>query len=107
MIGYARAEPYRCGCTQPNIGLREGDPNGEVRTRTVGAEGVCNLIGRTTISTNQTLQSIQGLSHQSKSTQGVPMTPAGYVAEDCLINGWGALWSCGGLMTQDREMLGL
>jgi hypothetical protein len=30
------------------------DLNEEVRARTVGAEGVCNIIGRTTISTNQT-----------------------------------------------------
>jgi hypothetical protein len=30
------------------------DPNGEVRARTEGVEGVCNPIGRTTISTNQT-----------------------------------------------------
>jgi hypothetical protein len=29
-----------------------GDPNGRVRQRTEGAEGVCNTIGRTTISTN-------------------------------------------------------
>jgi hypothetical protein len=30
------------------------DPNRGVRSRTEGAEGVCNPIGRTTISTNQT-----------------------------------------------------
>jgi hypothetical protein len=30
------------------------NPNGEVRGRTEGAEGVCNPIGRTTISTTQT-----------------------------------------------------
>jgi hypothetical protein len=30
------------------------DSNGGVSARTVGAEGVCNLIGRTKISTNQT-----------------------------------------------------
>jgi hypothetical protein len=29
-----------------------GDPNGGVRERTDEAEGVCNPIGRTTISTN-------------------------------------------------------
>jgi hypothetical protein len=29
------------------------DPNGELRAKTEGAEGVCNPIGRTTISTNQ------------------------------------------------------
>jgi len=30
-----------------------GDPNGEIRARTEGAEEICNSIGRTTISTNQ------------------------------------------------------
>jgi hypothetical protein len=29
-------------------------PNGGVRERTLGAEGICNPIGSTTISTNQT-----------------------------------------------------
>jgi hypothetical protein len=33
------------------------DPNGGVKGRTEGAEGVCIPIGRTTISTNQTFQS--------------------------------------------------
>jgi hypothetical protein len=61
-----------------------GDPNGEVRARTVGAEGVCSLKGRT-ISTNQTSQSYQEINNQPKSTQGIPMAPAGYVAEDYLI----------------------
>jgi len=48
------------------------DPNGEVRRRTEGAEGVYNPIRRTTISTNQILypQSSQGLNHHSKSTHG-------------------------------------
>jgi hypothetical protein len=45
-------------------------PNGGVRERTEGAEGVCNPIGRTTISTNQILQNSQGLNHQPKSTHG-------------------------------------
>jgi hypothetical protein len=45
-------------------------PNGGVRERTEGAEGVCNPIGRTAISINQTLQSSQGLNHQPKSTHG-------------------------------------
>jgi hypothetical protein len=52
------------------------DPNGEVRARTVIAEEVCNLIGRTTISTNQSLQNSQRLKHQPKSTQRLPMAPA-------------------------------
>ena len=63
-----------------------GESEGEVRARTVGVEGVCNLIGRTTISTNQTpSQSSQRLNHQAKYAQGIPMAPAGYVAEDSLI----------------------
>jgi hypothetical protein len=47
-----------------------GDPNREVRARTVGAEGVCNPIGRATISTSQTSQSSQELNHHPKSTHG-------------------------------------
>jgi hypothetical protein len=38
-------------CSQPL------DPNGRIRGRTEGAEGVCNPIGRTTILTNKTTQS--------------------------------------------------
>jgi hypothetical protein len=30
------------------------DPNGEAMVKTEGDEEVCNLVGRTTISTNQT-----------------------------------------------------
>jgi hypothetical protein len=33
-------------------------------------KGVCKLTGRTTISTNQTPESSQGLNHQPKSTYG-------------------------------------
>jgi len=43
------------------------DPNGTVKGRTKGVEGVCNPIGRT-ISTNLTPQRSQGLKHQPKST---------------------------------------
>jgi hypothetical protein len=38
--------------------------NGGVREKTEGAEGICNTIGRPTISTNQTLQRSQGVNHQ-------------------------------------------
>jgi len=38
-----------------------GDPNGGFIERTEGAEGVCNLIGRITISNNQIPWSCQGL----------------------------------------------
>jgi len=37
-----------------NHQTEDGDPNGGVRKRTEKAEGVCNPIGRTTISTKQT-----------------------------------------------------
>jgi len=47
-----------------------GNPNGAVRERTEGDEVVCNHIGSTIISTNQTPQSYQGLNHQPKSTHG-------------------------------------
>jgi hypothetical protein len=40
------------------------DPNGRVIGRIEGAEGNSNPIGRTTISTNWTPQSSQGLNHQ-------------------------------------------
>jgi hypothetical protein len=42
-------------------------PNGGVREGTEGAECVCNSIGRTTVSTNQTSQ---GLNHKPRSTHG-------------------------------------
>ena len=44
-----------------------GVPNGGVRQRTEGAEGICNSIERTTVPTNQ---SSQGLNHQPRSTHG-------------------------------------
>jgi hypothetical protein len=39
-----------------NHWTEHGDPNGGVKERTEGAEGVGSPIGRTTISINQTLQ---------------------------------------------------
>ena len=44
------------------------DPDGRVREEIKGAEGVCNPIGRTTISTIQITQSTQGLNHQPENT---------------------------------------
>jgi hypothetical protein len=38
----------------PMVGCKHRVPNGGVRGRIEEAEGVCNPIGRTTISTNQT-----------------------------------------------------
>jgi hypothetical protein len=73
--------------------------SGTIRERTEVAEGVCQPIGRTIVSTNQTPQSSQGLNHQPKSVyvyMGQCMAPTTSVAEDCLM--W--LASVGG------EMLG-
>jgi hypothetical protein len=61
------------------------DSNGGVSKRTVGAEGVFNPIGRTTISTNQTSQSSQGVKHQPKVHIEGLIAPSAYVAEDGLI----------------------
>jgi hypothetical protein len=61
--------------------------NEGVRERTEGAVGV---IEGTTISTNQNLQSSQGLNHQSMWVHIERlMAPAAYVAEDDLV---GYLW---------------
>jgi hypothetical protein len=68
--GSARSWPIQMQICTAKHWTECGDPSGEVRARTVGAEGVCNLIGRTTISTNQIPQSSQGLDHQPKSTHG-------------------------------------
>ena len=54
-----------------NHGTVHRFPNGGVRERTEGAEGVSNPIGRRKTSTNQNLQSSLGLNHQLKSTHGV------------------------------------
>jgi hypothetical protein len=48
--------------------LEHGIPNGGVRRKTEGAEGVCDLIGGTTVSTNHYLQSSQELNHQPEYT---------------------------------------
>jgi hypothetical protein len=68
-------------------------------------EGGCNPKGRTTITTNQTPQSSQRLSHQPSVHMKGPMAPAAYVAEDGL-NGRGGPWSSGGSMSQCRGMPG-
>jgi hypothetical protein len=57
---------YRGECSQPTIELITG-PHGGVRERTEGAEGVCNPIGRTTISTNQ---SSKVVNHQQRNIHG-------------------------------------
>jgi len=61
------------------------DPNGEVRAKTIGAKEVCNafiVVEKTTILSNQTPQSSQGLNTNQKVHIVGSMNPAGYVAED-------------------------
>ena len=81
----ARAGPIQKWLYTASHWIECGDSKGGFRTRIVGAEGVCNLTGRTTISTNQASQSSQELNYQPNSTQGIPTASAVYVAEDCLI----------------------
>ena len=67
------------------------DPNLEVRGRTEGAEEVCNIIGKTTISTNQTPQSSQELKLQPNKTHGATH------GSSCICSrGWPYLASMGG-----------
>jgi hypothetical protein len=49
-----------------NHWTEHGVPNREVRERTEGVEGVCSSIGRTTISTNQTLPELPGTKPSTK-----------------------------------------
>jgi hypothetical protein len=73
-----------------------------------GAEEVCNLIGRTIISTNQYPTSPQEIPGTRTANQRVHMdrhmAPAAYVAEDGLsvINERRGPWYCEGSMSQCR-----
>ena len=103
--GSIRAGPVQVQMCTAKHWTEHGDPNGEVRARTVGAEGVCNLIGRTT-STNQASPE---LNHQPKSTQrGYPWLQLDVQQRMTLsgITRRGAAWSRGGMMTQGRVTLG-
>jgi hypothetical protein len=66
--GSARAWQIQRQMVAANHWTEHRVPNGAVRERTEGAKGVCNPIGRTTISTTRPTQSSQGLNHQPKST---------------------------------------
>jgi hypothetical protein len=68
--GSVRARPIQIWRYTAKYWTGHGDPNGEVRARNVGAEGVYSLIGRTTISTNEIPLSSQELNHQPKISQG-------------------------------------
>ena len=66
--GSARTWQIQMWMLEANHRSEHRDPNGRVGGRTKRAEGVCNPIWRTKISTNQTFQSSQGLNHQWKKT---------------------------------------
>jgi len=51
---------YKGRCSQLNHWTENEVPNGGVRERTEGAEGICNSIRRTTISTNQNPSELPG-----------------------------------------------
>ena len=84
------------------------DPNGGVKGRIEGAEGVCNPIGGTTISTNQMSQSSQGLNHYQRVHVEEPMAQLHMKQRMALsvINGMGYPWSREGWMLQHRGILG-
>ena len=65
-----------------NRGTEHGVLNGGVREKTEEAKGVCNPIGRTTISTNQTPPELPGTKPPTKEYTWLP---AAYVAEDGLV----------------------
>jgi hypothetical protein len=66
--------------------------------RTKGAEEVCNPIGKTTISSNQTTQISQGLSYQPKCTLG-----GSHGSSRICSRGWRFLASMGGKAKGSRE----
>jgi hypothetical protein len=70
MKGSARAILIQMMILAANHQTYHRDANGVVRGMIKGAQGVCNSIGRTTISTNENPQSSQGLNHQPKITHG-------------------------------------
>jgi len=67
--GSSRALQMQRQMLTANHWTKNGFPNGGVRERTLYWR-VWNPIGRTTISSNQTPQSSQGLNHQPKSIHG-------------------------------------
>ena len=81
----ARAGPIQMRMYTAEHWNEHRDPNWEVRARTEGAEGICNLIGRTKISSNQTAQSSEGLNHQPKNIHGGTHSSSWICLEECLI----------------------
>jgi hypothetical protein len=104
--GSARTWLIQMCMLTPNHQTEHGGTNGGVRGRTQEAEGVYSPIGRTAISTNQTLRAPRYSTTNQRVHMEKPMAPAPYVTEDGLIcNRRGDPWSCEGSMPQCREML--
>jgi hypothetical protein len=93
--GSARAWKIQRQMLSANHWSEHGIPNGGVRERTEGAEGVSNPLGRTTISINQLPQSSQGLNCQPNSTHWVTHSSS------CVCIRW---WPC--LASMGGEALG-
>jgi hypothetical protein len=89
--GSARAWQMKRWILTANHWTEHRGPNGGVRERTEGTEGFCSLIGRKTISTNQTTQSSQGLNHQTRSTHR-----GTYSSNSICGRGWPCQASMGG-----------
>jgi hypothetical protein len=68
---------------QPTIGLSTGTPIKELGEGLIELKGFCNLIGRITVSNNQTPQSSQGLNNQPKSIHGVTHGPSHICRRGC------------------------
>jgi len=76
---------------QLTTGLSVESPNEGIREKTEGAEGVCNPIGRTIISTNQTPPELPGTKPPTMSTHG------GTHGSSCIHSrGWPCPASIGG-----------
>ena len=60
-------------------------PITQERERPEGAERVCNLIGRTTVSNNYTPRASKDLTTNKRVHMERPMAPAAYLAEEGLV----------------------
>jgi len=92
-----------------NRWTEHGDPNGGVRERTEGAEGVCNPIGGTTTLTNQTPPELPGTKPPTNEyTWRDPWLQLHMYQRMALfsINRRKSSWSCEGLFPHWRGMPG-
>jgi hypothetical protein len=88
--GSLRAWQIQRWMLSANHWTEQGFSNRGVRERTKEPEGLCNPIGRTTISINQTSQSFQGPNHQAKSIHGGTHSSSHICSRGCPC--WPSLW---------------